>query len=119
MRESDLIAVCLKWLRYHRIFAWRQNNISVFDRRSRSFRSFQGLRGVSDILGVLPDGRFLAIECKLDKRPLSYDQKRFLDQVKSNGGLALVARSLGDLKSNLCNYVFVQEEDHNDNSNKE
>lgn len=119
MRESDLVAAVIQWLRYHRIFAWRQNNTAVFDKRSRSFRRFQGLRGVSDILGVLPDGRFLAIECKVGTRPLTDDQKKFLRQIENNGGLSLVVRSLADLKRHLSSYIFVQEENHDDNSNKE
>ena len=49
-----------------------------------------GVAGVSDII-ALYKGRFIAIEAKADatKKPTEL-QKKFLGQVESNGGIALV-----------------------------
>lgn len=54
--------------------------------------------GCSDILGQLVDGRFLAVECK---RPGEYPtaaQKAFLGRVRDNGGVAILARSIDDVR---------------------
>jgi hypothetical protein len=65
-------------------------------------RSFRGLRGVSDVLGVLPGGRFLAIECKGPTGRPSPEQVEFIERVRAAGGVAFVARSLEDVKKGLA-----------------
>ena len=54
--------------------------------------------GVSDILGVLPGCRFLAVEVKVPKGKVSPHQQEFIDSVNQAGGLAFVARSLEDVE---------------------
>ena len=62
-----------------------------------------GVSGVSDII-ALYRGTFIAIEAKADatKKPTEL-QKKFLGQVESNGGIALVIHkdNLGELKEAL------------------
>ena len=62
-----------------------------------------GVAGVSDII-ALYKGRFIAIEAKADatKKPTEL-QKKFLGQVQSNGGVALVIHkdNLDELKEAL------------------
>jgi len=97
-RESDVVTGCLEYLSYRGILAWRSNNTGIYDPVKQRFRSFRGLRGVSDILGVLPpEGRMLAVECKAPKGWLSQEQAVFLDRVLAAGGLALVIRDVADL----------------------
>jgi hypothetical protein len=60
-----------------------------------------GLKGSSDILGILPGGRFLAVECKAEHGRLSPDQRQFLADVKALGGMAIVARSCRDIETAL------------------
>jgi hypothetical protein len=60
-------------------------------------------RGVSDILGVLPGGRFLAIEVKAPNGKLTDHQKQFLEEVLSNGGFGLIARSPEEVKAEFAN----------------
>jgi hypothetical protein len=96
--ESQLVSACLAWLQLHRVLAWRSNNAGIFDPARRCFRGFRGLKGVSDILGILPPaGRLLAVECKGRRGRLSPEQKAFLRAVTEAGGLALVVRDLGEL----------------------
>jgi hypothetical protein len=72
------------------------------------------MRGCADILGILPMkalpvsdescptfGLFLAIEVKGPKGKLSPDQEWFLEEVRRQGGVAIVARSLRDLEDAL------------------
>lgn len=57
------------------------------------FVSFGLCKGSSDLIGIDPDGRFLAIEVKTTQGRTSKGQKRFLSAVKAAGGIAGVATS--------------------------
>ena len=101
MSESDVQASCLAYLRARRIFHWRQNS-GAFMAKSGNWVKCCSIKGVSDILGVLPDGRFLAVECKSEAGGrLSPEQREFLMNVNANGGLGLVVRSVGELAEAL------------------
>ncbi len=54
-----------------------------------------GLRGVSDILGILPDGRLLAVECKTTKGNMTADQDEFQTRISENNGVVCCMRSVG------------------------
>ncbi|HEY1189323.1 MAG TPA: hypothetical protein VGE74_16845 [Gemmata sp.] len=56
------MAQCLEWLAQLRIYAWRNNTGSCKTRQGHFIR--YGQVGSSDVLGILPGGRFLAFECK-------------------------------------------------------
>jgi hypothetical protein len=106
--EKEVENQILEWLGLKGIFAWKNQSIGVFDPRRNVFRkpkSKHQINGVSDILGILPDGRFLAIEVK---RPLkkartdealmviaSDDQQAFILKIRESGGLAFVADRIG------------------------
>lgn len=53
-------------------------------------------KGGSDIIGIAPDGRFIAVEVKTARGRVSPEQQRFIDAVNKAGGIAGVARSVGD-----------------------
>jgi len=100
--ESDLVRACLGLLAMHGVFAWRANTTGIFDPGRKVFRSFQGMRGVSDILGLLDGGRFLAVEAKVPPNKPSIDQEYFLGLVRAKGGLAVVVYDLADLEKALA-----------------
>lgn len=52
--------------------------------------------GSADILGIAPDGRFLAVEAKTATGRVSKEQQTFIDAVRRNGGIAGIARSVED-----------------------
>lgn len=52
--------------------------------------------GSSDLIGILPDGRFLAIEVKTKTGRVRPEQKNFIDRVKQAGGIAGIARSVDE-----------------------
>jgi hypothetical protein len=60
-----------------------------------------GLKGSSDILGVLPGGKILCVECKAPGGRLSPEQRQFLTDIRSMGGMAIVARSYRDIEAAL------------------
>jgi VRR-NUC domain-containing protein len=94
----------LSFLRSKRIYCWKQPNGGFFDTRIGKFRKQQSpfaIQGVADILGLLPNGRFLAIECKSEKGKVSPHQELFISQINANGGCAFVAHSLEEAKKGL------------------
>lgn len=94
--ETVIVAECLEWLARHRIFAWRNNTGSYKTPEGRFIR--YGHVGSGDILGLLPDGRFLAVECKTPTGTQSEPQKVFQAMVERNGGVYVLARSPADLE---------------------
>ena len=74
---------------------WRNNTGALKDATGRLVR--YGLcKGSSDIIGICPDGRFLAIEVKKSTGRATPDQVRFIEAVRAKGGRAGVARSVED-----------------------
>lgn len=70
-----------------------------------AFKVWQGpfsKPGIADLLGVTPDGRFVAVECKTEKGRLSEQQQQFLKKVESHHGIAIVARGPLDVRSSLA-----------------
>src|SRR5262249_15385763 len=84
--ESGTLSACLALLRLRGILAWRASTTGVYDPARKCFRSFRGLKGVSDILGVLEGGGRLAVEVKSATGRLTPDQQWFLDEVNRRGG---------------------------------
>ncbi len=52
------------------------------------------IKGLADVLGYLPDGRFIAIECKPPGESLTPAQTDFLAAVRRRGGVAAVVYCL-------------------------
>ncbi|MGC9455227.1 MAG: VRR-NUC domain-containing protein [Phycisphaerae bacterium] len=58
-------------------------------------------RGWPDITGVLPGGRFIGVECKAPNGRQSPAQKAMQREIRSRGGLYVLARSTDDLTKQL------------------
>jgi hypothetical protein len=89
------------------IYAWRQNQGAI-PNGNGGYRSFVGLKGVSDILGIVPQkcpcalqGVFLAVEVKQPKKKSTAEQAAFLKGIEERGGIALVVHSLEELIDGL------------------
>ena len=94
-RETPVLHACLKWLHDRGIFCWRNNTGTAWiGEQPVSF----GYPGSGDILGVLPGGRFLSVECKSPTGTQSGKQKEFEAKVAANGGVYILARSVEDLE---------------------
>lgn len=95
MTEHEVKKEIMAYLTVKQIYHWR-NNTGM----GRKYVYF-GLKGSADILGILPDGRFLAIECKSATGKQSPEQIVFQDNVNANNGLYILARSVDDIKREL------------------
>lgn len=101
MAEAEVLKACLEYLQLNGFYCWR-NNTGAVKVGARFIR--YGFVGSSDILGICPDGRFLAVECKREKGGvLSEAQKTFLSEIEKRGGVALVCNGLKSLQEGLKN----------------
>ena len=99
--EGDLVRSCLEYLAAKKILAFRVNTMGVFDPSKGIYRKFTGMKGVSDILGILPDGKFLSLECKIKPRKPTEEQELFMEKVTENGGYALLVYSIDELDADI------------------
>lgn len=90
----------LQFLTAHKIFVFRINTTGVFDPVRQVFRPLSGfsLKGVADILGLLPNGKFIAIEVKTATGRQSMEQKMFEQAVIKNNGIYILARDVDDVR---------------------
>jgi len=103
--ERDVLSDVLVYLRYHPkvAFVWRANaGVFVVGDEGSERRVRAGFAGQSDILGMLIDGRFLAIECKRPGGQLSQDQHAFLSRVIRYGGVGFMAQGVDDVVRGLA-----------------
>jgi len=96
-RESAIQAAILEaFRRKTNYLVWRQNTGAVRVRGTTTakgrFIRF-GVPGQSDLLGIGPGGRFLAIEVKRPGEKLNPNQESYRDMVRSRGGVYIVAHS--------------------------
>lgn len=96
--EHEIQTAILDYLHSKAIFCWRNNSGAVFSEYKGRKRMIKyGLKGSADILGILKNGRFLAIEVKNEKGKLSEEQGHFLAMIKHNGGIGFVAKNLDNV----------------------
>lgn len=111
--ESSVEQQILMYLKAKRVFVWKNKTTGTFNNKAGKYiKSPYQLNGVSDILGILPDGRFLAIEVK---RPYvrgvqsagkpTREQLRFINNINNFGGVAFVCDSIESLRENLKSHL--------------
>ena len=99
--EAEILRAIMSLLKRHPRVAqcWRQNSGTFAERnRDGSMRYVRAntARGMSDIMGVLRDGRTLAIEVKSRTGRMRPGQEEFLASIRAAGGVAGVCRSVED-----------------------
>ena len=84
-------------------YAWKNTSVGAYNKAAGRYLKPRGkyrITGISDILGVFR-GAFLAVEVKsLTGRPTK-NQLDFIEDVRSCGGIAFVARSVDEVRRNL------------------
>ena len=104
--ESQILKSIMSLLKRHPKVAqvWRQNS-GTFQERNRdgSVRYIRAntQKGMSDIMGILKDGRTLAIEVKSRTGRMRPGQEEFLQTIRQAGGVAGVCRSVDDAQKLL------------------
>lgn len=76
------------------VITWRNNTFKLPDPETGRWVTGGLCEGSSDLIGITPDGRFLAIEVKVKGKRPTKAQTRFIDIVRKHGGVAGVAHSV-------------------------
>lgn len=90
--ESLILNQCLLALSKAGAVAWR-NDTGAYRTPDGRLVRYGLCKGSADIIGIAPDGRFLAVECKTSTARTTAEQDNFLAAVRAAGGRAGVARS--------------------------
>lgn len=97
-KEKDIVNACIQYLVLKGYEVIRNNTgAAVIESNGRKRLVRFGFPGSSDIIACSKDGRFVAVECKTEKGKLTEAQKAFLERIRKNNGIAIVARSVDDL----------------------
>lgn len=108
MLEREIESQILLWLEEMGIYAWKNATTGFFDPKRKIFRKpnsrFQ-IKGTSDIIGVLSNGRILCIEVKARRGIIRPEQRKFLEEISKSGGFAMIARSLLEVKEAFAKHL--------------
>jgi hypothetical protein len=110
-KEKEVQRAILSYLAALGVMAWRTNS-GGFKGKSGSYYRFHTQRGCADIIGVLPGGRFLAIEVKRPGKDSTSKRRReeqlaFQDAINGAGGLAFIARSVAEVEAVLREVIPI------------
>ena len=91
--ENTVKNEVMEYLDSLNIYHWRNNT-------GRRGKVNYGRIGSADIIGLLLDGRLIAVETKC-KTKQSKSQKEFQANIEDNNGVYILARSVDDVKTSL------------------
>jgi len=95
--ENSLTIACINYMRLKGVYCWRQNNVGmVNDKQNGKTRYISAHKGTPDILGILPNGRFIGVEVKSIKGKQSEYQESFERNCKVNYGVYLLVRDIDE-----------------------
>lgn len=92
MKESDIQRLIMLAMSEAGCLIFR-NNVGVLKNAAGIPIRFGLAVGSSDLIGITPTGRFLAVEIKTSKGRATPEQMRFIEAVRARGGIAGIARS--------------------------
>ena len=99
--EKDIQRAIIDYLRLKKYVIFKHNSTQYGFREGKSFAFSSGDKGISDLIGCSPAGKFIAIEVKRKGGKITSEQHAFIRNVILNGGQAFVAHSLDDVVSAL------------------
>lgn len=95
--EKDIQRNIIDYLRLLKYVVFKHNSTQFGIRDGERFSFRNGDKGIADLIACSPKGRFVAIEVKKPGGKPSPDQLAFLDNVRSCGGIGILAFSLDDV----------------------
>ena len=103
-KESVTIKEIMTFLKLQGVYCWRNNAIGT-PIKGGGFRPMKK-KGISDILGILEGGKFLAIEVKTPQYfRTTPEQREFLLEINRRGGIGFVALCVEDVRKQLSEYI--------------
>ena len=92
MTEQEIQKQIIDYLKIKGCLVFKHNN---FGKVRGHF--YHNTIGVSDIIGLNKNGKFIAVEVKKPGGKPSKEQIEFLEDVKNKNGIAILAESLDDI----------------------
>lgn len=92
--EAVLQRHCMEILKASGLLWWRVPNGAV---KHSGVMKKSPMAGHPDLAGLLPSGRYFAIELKASKGILQANQVEWIEKIKASGGLAVVIRSVDEI----------------------
>lgn len=102
--EKEVSVAVRKALAAHPRVAWStriNRGVASYGQHGERKVPFNYMPGMSDRIGQLTDGRFLAVEVKAPGEDPTPAQRAFIDRVNAAGGVAFVARGAEDVLNHL------------------
>lgn len=97
--ETKLVRAAIELLHRHGYPAWR-NSVGLARHAAKDGREYMvayGVVGMPDVAAFVPgSGRGIWIECKVGKRKLTYEQRRFMEDMQAAGCLVYELRDDAD-----------------------
>ncbi len=91
MKESDIVRAILRYLKtVQNCFFWKEHG------------GMYGTAGIPDVIACI-DGRFYGFEVKTDEGTPTKLQLATIRKINAAGGIALVVRSVEDVKAVIAN----------------
>ena len=110
--ESVILKSCLARLEAMGAFVWRQNQGAMTGEHKgkRWFMRFASADGISDIIGVLPTGQMVAVECKRPGGKATDKQMRFLERVSDCGGCAILTDDPDEMEAEVWRFIEARQD---------
>ncbi len=103
LKESHIQKAIIDFLKVKKILCFKHRNVGIYKQATNSYIPLAfGEKGISDIIGCLKNGRFLAIEVKRKGNKPSNEQLEFIERVNKMGGVGIIAYSLDDVVSSIA-----------------
>lgn len=99
--EKHTQAVIMEYLKLKGIFAWVNKTQGTYSVKRGAYLKTNMMKGVPDILAIMPDGKFLGIEVKRRPNKPTPEQIAFLAAANDRGAYACLAYSLDDVRQYL------------------
>lgn len=100
--HSALIKFAIEYIRSKDGCAWKNQTAGIYDKKRLVYRANITHRGVADVIGVLPGGRHIEVECKTEKDKLRPDQIAHRDWIQRRGAFYVEMRKPEDLMRRLA-----------------
>lgn len=99
--EQDIQKTIIDYLKIKHYVVFKHHSTGSTIREGKPIYFKHGDKGISDIIGCSPQGRFIAIEVKKPEGKVSEEQLDFIERVNRIGGTAFVAYSLDDVMAKI------------------
>lgn len=97
--EKDIQNSCCEYLSFKKYFFWRQNTTPMFNKERQQYRAMPkyALKGVADIIVIIPEGKVIFLEVKRPKAKQNEDQLEFEKMCNKVEAKYYVITSIDDL----------------------